>query len=305
MGIKKLIGLIKDKNNPTVLGLDPKLSYVPKFIRDASYEKYGKTLVGAADAIWEFNKALIDGLCGIVPAVKPQSAYYEMYGIPGLMALEKTINYAKEKGLYVILDVKRSDIGTTAMAYSSAYLGKTEIDDVSVNAFNSDSITVNPYLGTDGIQPFIFDANIYSKSLFILVKTSNPSSGELQDLFSSGEPIYETVARMVHEWSLQALSDDVGYSAVGAVVGATYPEQAKRLRKIMEYSYFLVPGYGAQGGSAEDVAVCFNKDGLGAIVNASRSLMCAYQKGNFDERDFVEASKAEAIKMRDKIMAAL
>ncbi|MDK2810667.1 MAG: orotidine-5-phosphate decarboxylase [Petroclostridium sp.] len=302
MSIDILIDKIRQKNNPSVVGLDPRIEYVPEFIREECYTRCGRNLKGVAQAILEFNKKLIDELCDIIPAVKPQSAYYEMYGVEGIKTLYETIEYARNKGLYVITDVKRNDIGSTAEAYSTAYLGKTQIEgDIYVDAFASDSITVNPYLGTDGIQPFINDCSKYNKSIFILVKTSNRSSGEVQDLMTAGETVYEKIAALVNQWGSQCMGQK-GYSNIGAVVGATYPEQAAKLRKIMPNTYFLVPGYGAQGGTAKDVANCFNKDGLGAIVNSSRGIMCAYINKKYEEKEFAAAAREEAIRMRDEIL---
>lgn len=304
MSIDVLIEKIKKTGNPSVAGLDPRLEFIPQYIRDSAYAKYGKTLEGAAEAVWEFNKGLIDALADVVPAVKPQSAFYEMYGLAGEAVLHKTIAYAKEKGMYVILDVKRNDIGTTAQAYSSAYIGKTDIDGKLADACPVDCITVNPYLGTDGIKPFADDCKEYDKAIFALVKTSNPSSGELQDKLVDGKPLYEYVAELVNTWN-DGTVGKYGYGAVGAVVGATYPEQAKTLRSIMKNSYFLVPGYGAQGGGAKDVKNSFNADGLGAIVNSSRGIMCAYKKGEWKDEQFAEAARAEAVRMRDEICSVL
>ncbi|MGE4284001.1 MAG: orotidine-5'-phosphate decarboxylase [Clostridia bacterium] len=304
MSIDSLIEKIKEKNNPSVIGLDPRVEYVPSFIRQKCYEQFGKNLKGAAESILEFNKKLIDDLYDIIPAVKPQSAYYEMYGFEGVRVLQETIHYAKRKGLYVITDVKRNDIGSTAEAYSSAYLGTTKIEDIETNVFQSDSITVNPYLGTDGINPFINDCNKHNKSIFVLVKTSNQSSGELQDISVNDQTIYEKVGALVNEWGKNSVSS-TGYSNVGAVVGATYPQQAANLRKLMPNAYFLVPGYGAQGGTAKDVISCFNNDGLGAIVNSSRGIMCAYKNMKVDEKDFAPAARKAAISMRDEIMSSL
>lgn len=304
MSVDLLVQKIKEKGNPSVAGLDPKIEYVPEYIRKKAYAEYGKNLKGAAEAIWEFNKGLIDALCDIVPAVKPQSAFYEMYGLPGEEVLHRTISYAKEKGLYIILDVKRNDIGSTAEAYSKAYLGKVEIDGELADACPVDCVTVNPYLGTDGVAPFVNDCKTYDKAIFALVKTSNPSSGELQDLLSDGEHIYEKVAQCVNKWNEGTIGKS-GYGAVGAVVGATYPEQAKVLRTLMPNSYFLVPGYGAQGGGAGGVKPCFNADGMGAIVNSSRGIMCAYKKGDWKEEQFAEAARAEAIRMREDLNSVL
>ena len=296
MSIDKLIGCIKEKGNPTVAGLDPKLDFVPGFIVREAFEKHGKGFKGAAEAILTFNKGLIDELHEVVPAVKPQSAYYEMYGWEGVRVLEETIQYAKSKGLYVIADVKRNDIGTTAQAYAQAYLGTTVIGGEPTAAFDADSATVNGYLGTDGITPFTASG----KSIFVLVKTSNPSSGELQDLSLGDVTVYEHMADLVNKWGAESVGEN-GYSNVGAVVGATYPEQLASLRGRMPRAYFLVPGYGAQGGKAEDVAKAFNSDGLGAIINASRSIMCAYQKQGADEVDYAACARKEAENMRDDI----
>jgi len=299
MSMDLLISLINKRNNPTVAGLDPKLDFIPKFILNKAFAEYGQNLQGAAAAILEFNKGLIDSFYDIVPAVKPQSAYYEMYGTYGLIALDETIKYAKSKGLYVILDVKRNDIGTTAEAYSSAYLGMTDVCGIKCRAFEPDSITVNGYLGSDGINPFINDCNAYDKSIFALVKTSNPSSGELQDLKLESGTVYEKMAELVNSWALKAMGES-GYSNIGCVVGATYPKQAEILRKIMPNIFFLVPGYGAQGGGAADVVPAFNKDGLGAIVNSSRGIMCAYKKSGGDEA-YANAARNECIRMRDEL----
>jgi len=296
-----LIEKIKEKNNPTVAGLDPKLDYVPEEMKAAAFKEYGETFLGAAQAILAFNKTLIDALYDIVPAVKPQAAYYEMYGLEGLQCMKETIDYAKSKGMYVILDGKRGDIGATSEAYAKAYLGKTELGSNVQPAFDADCLTVNPYLGTDGIKPFTDQCIANGKGIFVLVKTSNKSSGELQDLKADGKFIYEHMADLVKSWGSDLIGT-YGYSSVGAVVGATYPEQAEALRERMPHTYFLVPGYGAQGGKASDVAKSFNRDGLGAIVNASRSIMCAYQKNGGSLGD---AARAEAIRMRDDILDAL
>ena len=304
MSVDLLVQKINKKGNPSVAGLDPKIDYVPGYIRKKAYAEYGQNLKGATEAIWEYNKGLIDALYDVVPAVKPQSAFYEMYGIHGEEVLHRTISYAKEKGLYIILDVKRNDIGSTAEAYSKAYLGKVDVDGVECEPCGVDCVTVNPYLGTDGVMPFVHDCKTYDKAIFTLVKTSNPSSGELQDLITDGSHIYEKVAECVNKWNEGTIGKS-GYGAVGAVVGATYPEQATTLRKIMKQSYFLVPGYGAQGGGAKDVVPCFNNDGLGAIVNSSRGIMCAYKKGDWKEEQFAEAARAEAIRMRDELVSVI
>ena len=305
MSMDLLIEKIKAKGNPSVAGLDPKLDYVPQYIVKESFKNYGKTLKGAAEAILSYNKGLIDALCDIVPAVKPQSAYYEMYGYYGIETLYKTIQYAKSKEMYVILDGKRNDIGATSEAYSTAYLGRTAVyeNDIFSPAFEADSLTVNGYLGSDGILPFLQNCKEYQKSIFVLVKTSNPSSGELQDMrLENGQTVFEKMALLVDEWGKQSVGKS-GYTDVGAVVGATYPEEAKKLRELIPHTYFLVPGYGAQGGKAKDVANSFNKDGLGAIVNSSRGIMCAYKKGNYKEEDYAAAARDEAIRMRDEILS--
>ncbi len=310
MFIDTLIERIKEKNNPTVVGLDPRVEYVPGFIRQAAYKEFGMNSKGAAHAILEFNKKIIDAVHDIVPAVKLQSAYYEMYGLEGIGTLMETIKYSKSRGMLVVMDAKRNDIGSTAEAYSSAYLGSAQIGEGNNEAaFDAHALTVNPYFGIDGIKPFIDDCRKYDKGIFILVKTSNKSSGQLQDLLThNGKSIYEVVAGYVEEWG-KPLVGKYGYSGVGAVVGATYPNQAKILRSILKHAYILVPGYGAQGGSARDAAHSFNKDGLGAIINASRSIMCAYQsetwKERFPEENFDEACRAEAIRMRDDILEAI
>lgn len=304
MSVDLLVEKIKEKGNPSVAGLDPKIDYVPEYIRKKAYAQYGQNLKGATEAIWEFNKGLIDALYDVVPAVKPQSAFYEMYGLYGEEVMHRTISYAKEKGLYIILDVKRNDIGSTAEAYSKAYLGKTMVDGVECDACGVDCVTVNPYLGTDGVLPFVNDCKAYDKAIFALVKTSNPSSGEMQDLMVDDKHIYEKVAECVNKWNEDTIGKS-GYGAVGAVVGATYPEQAVVLRKLMPKSYFLVPGYGAQGGGAEGVKPCFNSDGLGAIVNSSRGIMCAYKKGDWKEEQFAEAARAEALRMKADLLSVL
>lgn len=304
MSVDLLVQKIKEKGNPSVAGLDPKIDYVPEYIKKKAYAEYGQNLKGASEAIWEFNKGLIDALYDVVPAVKPQSAFYEMYGLYGEEVMHRTIAYAKEKGLYVILDVKRNDIGSTAEAYSKAYIGKTMVDGVECEACGVDCVTVNPYLGTDGVLPFVEDCKAYEKAIFTLVKTSNPSSGELQDLVSGDKHIYEHVAECVNKWNEETIGKS-GYGAVGAVVGATYPEQASILRGLMPKSYFLVPGYGAQGGGAQGVKPCFNSDGLGAIVNSSRGIICAYKKGDWKEEEFARAARAEAIRMKEDLTSVL
>lgn len=306
MFIDRLIDNIKSKNNPTVVGLDPRIEYVPTFLKEEAFNKYGKNIKGAAEAIYEFNKRIIDAVWDLVPALKLQVAYYEMYGVPGMDVLGRTIKYGKERGLLIICDGKRNDIGSTAEAYSSAFLGQTRIDEETCESvFDADALTVNPFLGYDGIKPFIDDCKNYGKGIFILVKTSNKSSGQFQDLLTvQGKSIYEVMAEYVSEWG-KGLVGNYGYSNVGAVVGATYPNQAKILRSLMKQAYILVPGYGAQGGTAKDVVHSFNCDNLGAIVNASRSIMCAYKsetwKDKYNEEEFDMASREEVIRMKNDI----
>ena len=299
--IDRLINKIKETNNPTVIGLDPRYELLPKCV----LEKYPNTLEGVSQAIIEYNKALIDETCDVIPAVKPQIAFYEMFGIPGMKAFEETCKYAKQKGMIVIADIKRGDIGSTAQGYSNAYLGKTKIGEKEESIFDVDFVTVNPYMGTDCVKPFIEDCKKYDKGIFILVKTSNPSSGELQDVkLENGEEVYVKVAKLVEEWGKE-LRGEYGYSSIAAVVGATYPKQLKEIREIAPHTYFLIPGYGAQGGKAEDIALGFDKNGLGGIVNASRSLMCAYKsefwKDKFEEKDYAKATRAEALRMKEEL----
>lgn len=300
MSMDKLIEKIIETKNPTVAGLDPKLSFIPSYIKEKYVAEFGHTLKMAALAIFEYNKGLIDALCDIVPAVKPQCAYYEMYGYEGVKALYKTMEYARSKGMYVITDGKRNDIGATMEAYAIGHLGETDVGGESIPAFQSDCLTVNGYLGTDGIAPLIDVCKKYDKGIFVLVKTSNKSSGQLQDIKVDGKPIYEIMGELCEQWGADTVTD-YGYSCVGAVVGATYPEQLCELRKKMPHTMFLVPGYGAQGGGAKDVSYAFDKNGLGAIVNSSRSIMCAYQAEGCDEHEYAQAARREAIRMRDDI----
>ena len=305
MSFDRLIARIDELKNPSVAGLDPKLEYVPRFLKDAFFVKDGHTLKAAAGAILAFNKALIDELCDIVPAIKPQAAYYEMYGWEGVRTLAETIRYAQQKGMYVMTDGKRNDIGATMTAYATAHLGKVMVDGVELEPFGADALTVNGYLGTDGIQPVLDVCQKYDKGIFVLAKTSNPSSGELQDRKIDGKSVYEIMGEMCEKWGEQQIGK-YGYSAVGAVVGATYPEQLAELRAKLPHTMFLVPGDGAQGGGAKVVAGAFDANGRGAIVNSSRAIMCAYQKEeNCPEEDFAKAARREAIRMRDDIMAYL
>ena len=305
MAFDRLIKNIIEKQNPTVAGLDPKLDYVPASIKNACFEKYGKTLEGAAAALLEFNKAIIDNICDIVPAVKPQAAYYEMYGWQGVRALAETIAYAREKGMFVITDGKRNDIGTTMEAYAAAHLGETDVAGESVEAFGADALTVNAYLGTDGVAPLMNICKERDKGIFVLVKTSNPSSGELQDMkLQNGKTVYEQMGEMCERWGEQ-LTGEYGYSGVGAVVGATYPDQLKEMREKAPHTFFLVPGYGAQGGGANDAKFAFDKNGLGAIINSSRGIMCAWKKQGLTEDDFAAAARAEAIRMKEDILSVI
>ncbi len=298
----RLIAAIRKKQNPTVAGLDPKLSYIPDFIKSASFAQYGETLAGAADAILTFNRGLIDALAPVVPAVKPQCAYYEQYGWQGMRALYETIRYAREKGLYVITDGKRNDIGATMEVYGQAHLGTTKTGGQAVPAFDGDALTVNPYLGTDGIAPLLPVCKARDRSIFVLVKTSNPSSGELQDRkLEDGQTLYAAVGALCETWGEDTRGAD-GYSRVGAVVGATYPAQLRELRAALPHTFFLVPGYGAQGGGAKDVAPAFDSKGLGAIVNASRSILTAWQKVGAAQADYAKAAAEEAVRMRGAIL---
>ena len=300
MAFDRLIENIVRTKNPTVAGLDPKLDYVPDHIKEFAFGRYGYTLKAAAKALLEFNKGLIDELCDIVPAIKPQAAYYEMYGYQGVKTLYKTIQYAKKKGMFVITDGKRNDIGTTMEAYATAHLGEVAVGEETLTPFGADALTVNGYLGTDGIKPLIGVCEKQDKGIFVLAKTSNPSSGELQDRLIDGKPVYEIMGEMCEQWGT-GLMGKYGYSGVGAVVGATYPEQLKELRAKLPHTFFLVPGYGAQGGGAADVAGAFDERGLGAIVNSSRGIMCAYKAMGMDGEDFAKAARLEAIRMRDDI----
>lgn len=302
--MNQLIEKILHMNNPTVVGLDPKLDYVPAYIRAQSKNRFEDSLTSAADAILTFNKGLIDALHDIVPAVKPQAAYYEMYGWQGVKALYETISYAKKKGMYVITDGKRNDIGATMEAYAAAHLGSTPVGEQRIEAFGADALTVNAYLGTDGISPLLKICKEQDKDIFVLVKTSNPSSGELQDQFIGEKRVYETVGEMCEKWG-EGLIGSYGYSNVGAVVGATYPEQLTELRKKLPHTFFLIPGYGAQGGSAKDVCGAFDPNGIGGIVNSSRGILCAYQKQKADEKDYAAAARKEAIRMRDDILSCI
>ncbi len=296
--IQQLIEKIQKTKAPICVGLDPMLNYIPEHILKKSFKEYDETLEGAADAIWNFNKEIIDHTWDLIPSVKPQIAMYEQFGIEGLKAYEKTVRYCQDKGLLVIGDAKRGDIGSTSAAYATAHLGKVKVGNNVCTAFNTDFLTVNPYLGTDGVKPFVDVCRNENKGLFVLVKTSNPSSGEFQDKLFDGRPLYELVADKVVEWGSGCMDGE--YSNVGAVVGATYPEMSAILRKLMPKTYFLVPGYGAQGGTAKDLKPCFNPDGLGAVVNSSRGIIAAYKQeryAKFGAANFAEASRQAVIDM--------
>ncbi|MCR4840469.1 MAG: orotidine-5'-phosphate decarboxylase [Lachnospiraceae bacterium] len=305
--IDKLINEIKKKNAPIVVGLDPTMAHIPDCIKEKAFGMYGETLEGAAEAIWEFNKAIIDSTYELIPAVKPQIAMYEAFGVPGVLAFKNTVDYCKEKGLVVIGDVKRGDIGSTSAAYAQGHLGRVQVGSKSYCGFDEDFATVNPYLGSDGIKPFLDVCKEENKGIFVLVKTSNPSSGEFQDRLIDGKPLYEYVGEKVNEWGSEAMGST--YSNVGAVVGATYPEMGKVLRKIMPKAYILVPGYGAQGGKAADLKPYFNEDGLGAIVNSSRGIIAAYKSDKYKERfapeNFADASRQAVIDMIEDINGAV
>ena len=304
--INKLVSKIRKTGAPIVVGLDPMLNYVPEHIQKKSFAEFGETLEGAADAIWQFNKEIIDKTYDLIPAVKPQIAMYEQFGLEGLKAFQKTVDYCHEKDLVVIGDIKRGDIGSTSAAYATGHLGKVQVGSNTFSTFNEDFVTVNPYLGTDGIKPFVDVCKEENKGLFILVKTSNPSSGEFQDRLIDGKPLYEHVAEKVAEWGADHMGDE--YSYIGAVVGATYPEIGKVLRKVMPKTFILVPGYGAQGGKGKDLTHYFNEDGLGAIVNSSRGIIAAYKQeayAKFGSENFADASRQAVLDMIADIQSAL
>ena len=304
--IRQLIEKIQKTKAPICVGLDPMLSYVPEHIQAAAFEQYGETLEGAAEAIWQFNKEIVDHTFDLIPAVKPQIAMYEQFGIEGLKVYKRTVDYCKEKGLVVIGDAKRGDIGSTSAAYATGHIGSVQVGSKTYSGFDTDFLTVNPYLGTDGVKPFVDVCNSHDRGLFVLVKTSNPYSGEFQDRLIDGRPLYEWVAEKVVEWGSSSMDGE--YSNVGAVVGATYPEMSKILRKLMPHTYFLVPGYGAQGGTAADLKHCFNEDGLGAVVNSSRGIIAAYKQEKYKQfgpEHFAEASRQAVIDMAADISSVL
>lgn len=306
---------IKKLEAPIVVGLDPNMKFVPEHIKKQAFAEYGETLKGAAEAVLAYNKGIVDAVCDLVPAVKPQIAMYEQFGVEGLIAFQKTIAYCKEKGLVVIGDIKRGDIGSTSEAYAVGHLGQVQVGDTMCRGFAEDFATVNPYLGSDGVQPFVKVCKEEKKGIFVLVKTSNPSSGEFQDRLvlpkdstdaGKARPLYEIVGEKVAEWAADCMGEE--YSYIGAVVGATYPEMGKILRRIMPKSYILVPGYGAQGGKGKDLKPFFNEDGLGAIVNSSRGIIAAYQQekyAKYGEENFADAARAAVIDMKEDIRTGI
>lgn len=304
--INRLVAQIKKTGAPIVVGLDPMMKFIPEHIKEKAFVEFGETLEGAAEAIWQYNKAIVDAIYELVPAVKPQIAMYEQFGLPGLSAFYKTVQYCKEKGLVVIGDIKRGDIGSTSAAYAVGHLGKVQVGSKKYAGFDEDFATVNPYLGSDGVKPFIDVCKEENKGIFVLVKTSNPSSGEFQDRMIDGRPLYEWVGEKVAQWGEEHMGDS--YSYVGAVVGATYPEMGKVLRKVMPKAYILVPGYGAQGGKGADLVHFFNEDGLGAIVNSSRGIIAAYKQekyASFGELNYADASRQAVKDMIEDISSAL
>ena len=304
--INRLIQRIQQTNAPIVVGLDPMLKYIPQHIQKAAMSAFGETLEGAAEAIWQYNKGIVDAICDLVPAVKPQIAMYEQFGVPGLAAFRRTVEYCKSRGLIVIGDVKRGDIGSTSEAYAVGHLGKAAVGSKEYYGFDEDFATVNPYLGSDGVRPFLKVCKEEKMGIFVLVKTSNPSSGEFQDCLVLGKPLYELVGEKVAQWGEECMGE--GYSYVGAVVGATYPEVGRIMRKVMPKTYILVPGYGAQGGKGADLVHYFNDDGLGAIVNSSRGIIAAYQQekyAGFGEYGYADASRAAVLDMKEDIAQAL
>ena len=304
--INQLVANIKKTGAPIVVGLDPMLNYIPEQVQKKAFAEYGETLEGAAEAIWQFNKEIVDKTYDLIPAVKPQIAMYEQFGLPGLAAFKKTVDYCKEKGLVVIGDIKRGDIGSTSAAYAVGHIGKVKVGSKTYAPFDEDFVTVNPYLGSDGVNPFLDVCKEEKKGIFVLVKTSNPSSGEFQDQKIDGRPLYELVGEKVAAWGSEVMGDE--YSYVGAVVGATYPEMGKVLRKVMPKAYIMVPGYGAQGGKGKDLVHFFNEDGLGAIVNSSRGIIAAYkqeQYAKFGAENFGDASRAAVETMIADIKGAL
>ncbi len=305
--IGRLIEKIRETGAPIVVGLDPQMKFIPGMITGPAFSKYGETLEACGEAIFEFNRGIVDEVCDLIPAVKPQIAMYEQFGIPGLAAFRRTVDYCHEKGLIVIGDVKRGDIGSTSGSYASAHLGSVTVGNTTIEPFGEDFATVNPYLGSDGVKPFIDVCRSHGKGIFVLVKTSNPSSGEFQDRLIDGKPLYELVGEKVREWGEDAC-DESGWSEVGAVVGATYPEMGRTLRAIMPKNYILVPGYGAQGGTGKDLKPFFDGDGLGAIVNSSRGIIAAWQNEKYadcGEAGYAYAARRAVLEMKEDISGAV
>lgn len=306
--INTLIEKIQKTNAPIVVGLDPMLNYIPEHIQKKAFAEYGETLAGAGEAIWQYNKGIVDAVYDLIPAVKPQIAMYEQFGLEGVKAFQKTVDYCKEKGLVVIGDVKRGDIGSTSEAYAVGHLGSVKVGNTVLKGFDEDFATVNPYLGSDGIKPFMKVCSEEKKGIFVLVKTSNPSSGEFQDRIIDGRPLYEWMGEKVAQWGAECMPETGSYSYVGAVVGATYPEQGKILRKLMPNTFILVPGYGAQGGKGADLVHFFNEDGLGAIINSSRGIIAAYkqeQYASYGAENYADASRQAVIDMQKDIADAI
>lgn len=307
--IDKLIERIKELNNPTVVGLDPREEIIPEFIRKESYRKYGRTLKGLANAYFKFNKMIIDEIYDLVPAVKPQISMYEELGPDGIDCFIKTIKYAKEKNLIVISDIKRGDIASTAKSYSRGHIGRVSVGGNEHKVFDADFVTINGYMGYDAISPYIENCKELDKGMFVLVKTSNPNSGDIQDLKTEdGRYVYEHMGELVSKWG-EELIGKYGFSKIGAVVGATYKEQGKILRDQNPNTFFLVPGYGAQGATAEDLKGCFNEDGLGALINSSRGIIAAYKKDEYKDRyseeEFHKAAREAVIRMRQDLLRVI
>jgi orotidine-5'-phosphate decarboxylase len=305
--IDKLNQKIIKTGAPVVVGLDPMLDYLPPFLLEQAIREKGETLEAVADAIFAYNKGIVDAVYDRIPAVKPQIAMYEQFGLPGLAAYQKTVEYCHSKDLLVIGDVKRGDIGSTSAAYATAHIGSVTVGSQHLTPFGTDFATVNPYLGSDGILPFVKVCQEEKKGIFILVKTSNPSSGEFQDKLITDEeghtcPLYEYVGKMVDTWGSACMGQQ--YSYVGAVVGATYPEMGRVLRQIMPKAYILVPGYGAQGARGADLAPFFHKDGLGAIVNSSRGIIAAYKQDKYKDQGITQENFADASRLAVEDMVA-
>ncbi len=300
----KLTTAIQKKNCCVVVGLDPHFDLIPESIKQQFSKLQDDAFKYAANVILEFNKQVIDTLEHLVGIVKLQIAFYELYGWQGIWSYAETIHYAKQKGLIVIGDVKRGDVPNTAAAYANAHIGQVSINNTTQIAFQSDAITVNPLLGVDSILPFIKNAETYDKGIFVLAKTSNPSSVEFQDLLCGTKKLHQIIAEKIHTWGSRSIGT-YGYSAIDAVVGATYPEDILILRKTMPNAYLLIPGYGSQGATAEDIKNCFNSDGYGAIINASRSILYAYNnrswKDKYGAQTWKEAAQNAVMNMKEDL----